>query len=102
MTRNAGTRLQREVRRHLRALAPNMPLSDFLAVEDVAASGHLRHLPPSIIAWQALTTHVRHAWTDYDLLIEEGYDRDAARHFVVDTMNETLSRWGCLKRVETQ
>ena len=95
-----STKLKRQVAQALRQLAPLMPLADFLAVEAVAAAGHLRHLPPTIIAWQALTTHVRHEWTDYDALIAEGYDRDAARHFVADAMNETLSRWGCSRRIE--
>ena len=95
----ARTRRQKDIARHLRALAPMMPMADFNAVIAGAIAGHLRHLPPSIAAWQALTSHVRHAHTDYDALLAEGYDRDSARFFVVDAMNGQLARWGSARRV---
>ena len=34
-----------------------------------------------------------------DVLLEDGYDRDAARFFVVDDINAVLSDWGSHKRV---
>ena len=64
-------------------------------------AGHLRHLPPSIAAWQAITARVRHAHTEYDTLLEEGYDRDSALHFVIHEMHEILLQWGCTKTIET-
>lgn len=88
------------IKKALRALVPGISMADFQAIEEIAASGHLRHLPPTIIAWQALTTHVRHNHTDYDTLLADGYDRESARYFVVDEMNAVLERWGCLRRVE--
>jgi hypothetical protein len=84
----------------LREMLPQITLSDFQAIEEIAKRGHLRHLPPGIIAWQAITTHVRHNHTEYDQLLEEGYDSDSARHFVLDVMNEKLAEWGCLRRIE--
>ena len=99
MTAAARTRRQKEIVRQLRHLAPMMPLADFDAALAGAVAGHLRHLPPSIAAWQALTSRLRHAHTDYDDLLDEGYDRDSARHFVVDAMNETLADWGSARRV---
>jgi len=99
MTLAARTRRQKDIARHLRALAPMMPMADFNAVASGAIAGHLRHLPPSIAAWQALTSHLRHAHTDYDALLEEGYDRESARHFVIDAMNDQLARWGSSRRV---
>jgi hypothetical protein len=36
---------------------------------------------------------VRHAHTDYDRLLAEGYDRAAARFFVADAINAVLTRW---------
>lgn len=79
-----------------------MPLADFVAVEEAAATRHLRHLPPAIALWQALGAHVRHAHTEYDVLLDEGYDRDAARHFVADKMNDVLAEWGCHRRIDTE
>jgi len=86
----------------LRELVPIVSLDDFLAIEEIANAGHLRHLPPSIAVWQATTTHIRHAHTDYDALLSEGYDAESARHFVLEEMNEILLQWGCQKQVSDQ
>lgn len=96
----AGTGRQREIVKLLRSLCPMMPLADFGPVAEAASARHFRHLPPSIALWQALGAHVRHEHTEYDALLDEGYDRDAARHFVVEEMNEVLARWGCARRIE--
>ncbi len=87
------------MKKALRALVPRTSMADFQAIEEIATSGHLRHLPPTIIAWQAVTTHIRHNHTQYDALLAEGYDRESARHFVLDEMNEVLKKWGSLRRV---
>ena len=50
-------------------------------------------LPPSIAVWLATVAHVRHQHTDYDRLLDEGYDRDSARFFVVDRINAVLTDW---------
>ncbi|CAA2159146.1 hypothetical protein MBRA_04368 [Methylobacterium brachiatum] len=39
-------------------------------------------------------TYARHVFTDYDELLGEGYDRDSARHFVLDDLNAALIAWG--------
>ncbi len=84
----------------LRQMLPAVTLSDFQAIEEIAQRGHLRHLPEGIIAWQAITAHVRHAHTDYDELLAEGYDVESARHFVLDAINSKLEEWGCTRRIE--
>ena len=86
-----------EIRKHLRVLIPNVTMEDFLEIEAIADAGHLRHLPPSIIAWQAITTRIRHAHTEYDELLKEGYDAESARHFVIDAINDKLAEWGATK-----
>lgn len=93
---------KKEIARRLRALVPAASLEDFLAIEELANAGHLRHLPPSIAAWQAVTTRVRHAHTDYDNLLDEGYDRESARHFVLEKINEKLAEWGCPERISEE
>lgn len=95
-----NTKRRREIAKQLRVLAPRMPLAEFLAVEEAAGAGHLRHLPPAIALWQALASRVRHAHTDYDALLDDGYDRDAARFFVADAMNDVLADWGCNRRID--
>jgi hypothetical protein len=102
MTLAARTRRHKEIAKHLRVLAPMMPMADFNAALTGAVAGHLRHLPPSIAAWQALTSHLRHAHTEYDALLEEGYDRDSARFFVVEAMNAQLAAWGASRSVSEE
>lgn len=97
---SAGTKRQRELRRALVHLVPRVAYLDAEAIIETAQSRHLRHLPPSIAIWQATTARVRHAYTEYDTLLEEGYDRAAARFFVIDDMNAVLTEWGCGRHVD--
>ncbi len=96
-----GTSRQREIAKQLRSLCPMMPLADFGPVVEAANAKHMKYLPPSIALWQALGARVRHEHTEYEALLDEGYDRDAARFFVVNAMNEILADWGCSRRIET-
>ena len=89
----AGTKRQQAIRKALRALAPGIPLSDAEAVIALAERRHMKDLPPSIAVWLATVAHVRHLHTDYEHLLAEGYDRDAARFFVIDATNEVLTSW---------
>lgn len=98
----SGTKRMKQMRKTLRALAPRIPFADAEAVLRVALSKHLNHLPPTIALWQAATSHIRHVHTDYDDLLSEGYDRDAARHFVQDAMNDVLFEWGCNRFIDDQ
>lgn len=96
---SGGTRRQKDMRKALRHLVPRIPLFDAQAVLSGAMAGHLRHLPPSIAVQQALTAYIRHSATEYDQLLAEGYDRDSARHFVLDALNQTLEDWGSGLRI---
>ncbi|RDJ20156.1 DUF2293 domain-containing protein [Bosea caraganae] len=95
----AGTKRQQAIRRALRALAPGIPLIDAEAVVTLAERRHMKELPPSTALWLALGSHVRHSHTDYDRLLDEGYERDAARFFVVEETDAVLSSWGCQRSV---
>ncbi|WP_365876585.1 DUF2293 domain-containing protein [Bosea sp. (in: a-proteobacteria)] len=94
-----GTRRQQAIRKALRALAPGIPLSDAEAVLALAGRNQMKALPPSTALWLALGSHVRHSHTDYDRLLAEGYERDAARFFVIDQIDDVLSGWGCQRSV---
>lgn len=81
-------------------LAPRLPAFETAAVIDRAlASRGLRVAASETAAWLALVAYARHAFTEYDALLDEGYDRDSARHFVLDALNAALGEWGVRRRV---
>jgi hypothetical protein len=41
-----------------------------------------------------MVAFVRHALTEYDSLLEEGYDQESARHFVAGDIQAVLTEWG--------
>jgi hypothetical protein len=88
-----STKRQRAVDKAITALLPIAPYADTEKIRAEANASHLRTLPPSIAVWLATIAHVRHEHTDYDRLLAEGYDRDSARFFVVDQINDWLTRW---------
>jgi hypothetical protein len=84
----------------LRRLAPRIPRHEFGAVLDHArASRGLRTASPESAAWLALVAYVRHVLTDYDSLLDEGYDVESARFFVLDEINRVLEGWGVTRKV---
>ncbi|MBE7184901.1 MAG: DUF2293 domain-containing protein [Methylobacterium mesophilicum] len=91
--RPPATHRQRALAKALTALLPMAPYSDIEQIRLDAGAPHLRALPPTIAIWLATIAHVRHQHTDYDALMDEGYDRDAARFFVVDDINRVLTGW---------
>ncbi|WP_264050025.1 DUF2293 domain-containing protein [Methylobacterium flocculans] len=81
-------------------LAPRLPEFETEAVIDRAlASPGLRNAQADTAAWLALVAYARHVFTEYDALLDEGYDRDSARHFVLDELNDVLAEWGTRRRV---
>ena len=101
-TQSAQTNRQKELRKALRVLAPLIPLSESEPVLERASKLTRANLSIGAAIWLALVAHIRHRFTDYDELLGEGYDRDAARHFVVDATEEVLQDWGCLKRIDVE
>jgi hypothetical protein len=89
----ARTGRQRAIARALTLLLPMAPYADIEAIREAALARKMRELPPSIAVWIATVAHIRHIHTQYDRLLDEGYDRDAARHFVIDEINQVLSGW---------
>ncbi|RLQ88205.1 DUF2293 domain-containing protein [Notoacmeibacter ruber] len=89
----ARTERQKALRADLRLLLPSAPLADFETIYDDASRPHMRELRTGAAAWLAALAHIRHQYTDYDQLRDEGYDRDSALHFVVDDINTVLTRW---------
>jgi len=79
----------------LRRLAPRIPDHEFGAVVDHALDSRgLRIATPESAAWLSLVAYVRHALTDYDDLLAQGYDQDSARFFVRAEIERTFASWG--------
>lgn len=94
------TKRQTEIAKALRSLTPMIPFNEAAEVKQLAGQRHLRALPASVSVWLSLVAHVRHVHTDYDQLLGDGYDRDSARHFVLDDINAVLQRWQSTRLVD--
>ncbi|EIM28037.1 DUF2293 domain-containing protein [Microvirga lotononidis] len=87
----------------VRILAPRIPRHEFEAVTDHAlGSRGLHAASPETAAWLSLTAYIRHRLTDYDDLLNDGYDMESARFFVLDDMNGILEEWGSPRRVQAE
>ena len=87
----------------VRILAPRIPRHEFEAVTDHAlGSRGLHGASPETAAWLSITAYIRHRLTDYDSLLNEGYDVESARFFVLDDMNAILEEWGSPRRVQAE
>ncbi|RFC65212.1 DUF2293 domain-containing protein [Fulvimarina endophytica] len=94
------TRRQRLVAEALTALVPRAPFLDAETIRDAAKARHMRGLRPDAAVWLAAIAHIRHQHTDYDALMDDGYDKDAARFFVVDDTNRVLDSWGATRLLD--
>ena len=79
-----GTKRSRDMRLALRRLIPLAPLADAAPILEAALARHLKHLPPSVALWLAVTSHVRHRHTGYEAMLVEGYDRNKKFYELVE------------------
>jgi hypothetical protein len=92
-----------EIEQALRRLAPRISKHEFGAVLDHALDSRgLRSATPETAAWLSLVAYVRHALTEYDELLAQGYDQDSARHFVAGEMQAVLDEWGVRRSLEAE
>lgn len=97
---SAPTGRRRAIARALTVLVPMAPYADMERIRADAGAAHMKALPPAIAVWLATVAHVRHAHTDYEKLLGEGYDRDSARFFVIGQTNDALTRWRATRLLE--
>jgi hypothetical protein len=84
-----------EIVRALYALAPRIPEFEADAIADHAMTSRgLATAKAESAAWLSMVAFVRHALTEYDSLLEEGYGQESARHFVATDMQAILDEWG--------
>lgn len=87
------TKRQRSLAAALTHFVPQAPFFDAEAVRGRAAAKHMRSLKAETAVWLALIAYIRHTYTPYDSLRDEGYEHDAARFFVHDAINAKLQEW---------
>jgi len=93
---------RREIEEALRRLAPKIPAFEFNAIADHAMdSVGLSKASPETAAWLSMVAFVRHAMTDYDALLHDGYEQAAARHFVAAELESVLAGWGVRRKLLT-
>ena len=81
-------------------MAPRTPPHEFAAIIDHALDSRgLKAASPEVAAWLSLISYIRHVLTDYDELLEQGFDVESARHFVITDIDATLQRWGVRRRL---
>jgi hypothetical protein len=88
-----STKRQRDIAKALTLLIPGAPFIDAEPIRERAAKRKYKALPASTAIWLAAVAHIRHVHTEYDALLDEGYELDAARHFVLEAINEILTEW---------
>ncbi|MGO8955708.1 MAG: DUF2293 domain-containing protein [Rhodomicrobium sp.] len=87
-----------DIEEALRHLAPRIPDYEAGAIADHAMDSRgLNCASAQTAAWLSMVAFVRHALTEYDELLEEGYDQEAARHFVAPEIQAVLTEWGVLR-----
>jgi hypothetical protein len=92
-----------DIERALRRLAPRAPAHEFASIVDHAVdSPGLKPAAPETAAWLSLVAYIRHTFTEYDDLLEQGYDQDSARHFVRAEMEAVLAEWGVRRKLEEE
>lgn len=84
---------QKEIAKALTLVIPGAPFVDAEPIRVLAAKRKYKALPASTAIWLAAVAHIRHVHTEYDALLDEGYERDAARHFVLEDINAKLTEW---------
>jgi hypothetical protein len=87
----------------LRRLAPRIPSYEFSVIADQAMdSAGLRRATPEEAAWLSMVAYIRHVLTDYDALLDQGYDAASARHFVAADMESVLAAWGARRPLSSE
>ncbi len=92
-----------EIEKALYVLAPRIPEFEAGAIADHAMdSCGLSTASVQAAAWLSMVAFVRHALTEYESLLEEGYDQESARHFVAADIQAVLSEWGVRRPLSPQ
>ncbi len=89
----ASAKRRKDIAQALTLLAPRMPFYDAEQIREAAASSHMRALTAQNAVRLAALAYIRHTYTDYDKLRDEGLDKDSALYWINDQVSEMLNQW---------
>lgn len=89
----ASAKRRKEIELALRILAPRIPFYDAEQVREAAIAPHMRSLTAHNAARLTLLAYIRHTYTDYDKLRDEGLDKDSALYWINAQITEKLNEW---------
>lgn len=92
----ASAKRRKEIELALRLLAPHTPYFDAEQIREAAAAPHMRSLTAQNAVRLTLLAYIRHSYTDYDRLRDEGLDKDSALYWIQDQISEKLKQWQAL------
>lgn len=84
---------RKDIAQALTLLAPRVPFYDAEQVREAAAAPHMRALTAQNAVRLAALAYIRHSYTDYDKLRDEGLDKDSALYWINDQVTEILNQW---------
>ena len=73
-----STKRQKDIAKALTLLVPGAMFIDAEPIRLLAAKRRYKALPASTSVWLAIVTHIRHVHTEYDALLDEGYEQGFA------------------------
>ena len=91
---------RRQIEEALAALAPALPPKDRTEVVERALwSKGLKRASAPKAAWLSLVSYLRHRFTDYDRMLEDGYEVGEARYFSSSQLSKVLADIGCRRKL---
>jgi hypothetical protein len=87
---------RKDIAQALTLLAPRMPFYDAEQIREAACAPHMRTLTPQNAVRLAALAYIRHTYTDYDKLRDEGLDKDSALYWINDQVIEILNQWNAI------
>lgn len=92
----ASAKRRKDIAVALTLLAPRTPFFDAEQIREAAAAPHMRALTAQNAVRLAALAYIRHSYTDYDKLRNEGLDKDSALYWIHDQISEKLREWQAL------
>lgn len=89
----ASARRMKDIAQALTLLAPRTPFYDAEQIREAAAAPHMRALTAENALRLALLAYIRHNYTDYDRLRDEGLDKDSALYWIRQQVIDKLNEW---------